>query len=289
MVGLARKSEAFAYYASLVMVPKGIVSYLVGWLARLQMPKPLDRGMCRLFAWVFRLDMSEAAQPIEAFRTIEDVFTRALKPGARSIAETVASPADGILSWSKKVGENQAVQAKGLTYSLSDLVWGKPEAPYDFSWYSTVYLAPHNYHRVHSPVSGKLKEVRYFPGALWPVNAPFVRFIPRLFCRNERLVFDIELKDGGTVHVVMVGALNVGRIRTPHVPDFVSNSLNRQMGGQSRFGQVIQKQIEIGEELGTFMLGSTVVVVFDKDALGSKRLRSVESDTPIRMGASLLD
>jgi len=158
------------------------------------------------------------------------------------------------------------------------------------NWFTTIYLAPHNYHRVHCPIDGSLKKIRYFPGKLWPVNPPFLKSIPRLFVKNERLVFEIVVPEGGTVFVVMVGALNVGRMQTPFVPDFFTNSIHRQFGAlrQEHNLSILTSGVGIGCELGGFMLGSTVVVVFDDIIASRFQICQTSKSRQIKMGESLL-
>ncbi len=231
--------------------------------------------------------MAEAEYPLEHYRTVEDVFTRRLKPGAREIEGSVCSPADGILSVSQAATNNDALQVKGITYSLEELMFGETSSV-SFGGFSTIYLAPHNYHRVHSPVSGELKEIRYFPGDLWPVNQAAVRNIPGLFIRNERLVFTIAQADGSHVYVAMVGAFNVGRMQANHVPDFFTNEWPRRVSSPSVSLNVKPTMIQAGEELGVFMLGSTVVIGWDKQFLASHPVVQTSGNQPIMMGQSLL-
>jgi len=231
--------------------------------------------------------MSEAALDLEEFRTVEDIFTRALKPDARIIEGPICSPADGTLSLSGVAKKGEAIQAKGLFYNLSELVFGTKHHD-ELAFSSTVYLAPHNYHRVHSPLAGKLLRMRYFPGELWPVNRPFVRFAPQLFIRNERLVFDFEdSKSRGRIHVVMVGALNVGRIISPFWDGFFTNGSKGQRKVQEKAWPE-PLSVELGEEIGTFMLGSTVVLAFDKKAAAYYKLHETTIPTPVRMGQTLI-
>lgn len=138
-------------------------------------------------------------------------------------------------------------------------------------------------------MTGRLTALRYLPGELWPVNIPFVSRIPRLFNRNERLVFDFELDGGGRVFAVMVGAFNVGRITTPFEPHLITNSLDRQLGARPvthRFPEPVP--VTIGDEIGTFMLGSTVILVFDRQAASRFELVRGSENRPILMGQSLL-
>lgn len=271
----------------LAYVPKNLVSWLTGFLVRLRLPFGLQKVLNLLFVRLFGIDMAEAEQPLDAYRCIEDVFIRKLKPGARHTQAVVCSPADGILSISAPSHNGDAVQVKGLTYRLDELVFGARRKE-ELAWYATVYLAPHNYHRVHAPVSGVVESIRYFPGELWPVNKPAVRTVPGLFVRNERLVFDFRLDGGGRCHVAMVGALNVGRMTSPLLPDFCTNAFHRQLGASPREWTELTRVTKAGDELGTFLLGSTVVVVFDQEAARRFRFVQTEKNAPILMGHSLL-
>ena len=272
------------------LIPKNLVSFILGVVVRIRLPSLVRKPLLKGFVKVFGIDMTEASMKIDEYQTIEDVFTRELKTDARPIKGAICSPADGKLTHSDSVKNSLAVQAKGIEYSLDELVFGgESQSPSKLAWYTTIYLAPHNYHRVHSPVKGSLERVRYFPGQLWPVNQPFVRYVPKLFVRNERLVFDIKVQGEGYVYVVMVGALNVGRISAKSLPDFVTNSLERQLGAlkvEHFLGTPIP--VEAGMELGTFMLGSTAVVVFEESISSRYRILQTSKDRDIRVGETLL-
>ena len=180
------------------LLPKNAISWFTGVLARIQRPRPLARWLVRTFAVMFRLNLSEAELALESYGSIEDLFTRRLKPGLRPVQGVVCSPADGFLARSAAAVQGEAIQAKGLSYDLADLAYGNESRDPGFkpAWYQTIYLAPHNYHRVHSAFTGKLVAIRHLPGQLWPVNVPFVSRILRLFVRNERLSFEFELEIG---------------------------------------------------------------------------------------------
>lgn len=273
------------------LIPKNIVSFIVGWFARLAPPKILKGPISHLFVSIFRINMSEAEKALSEYATIEEIFTRKLKAGSREITEGFCSPVDGMSCQSDFVEDGQkAIQVKGIYYSLNELVYGEDQSQKQrpLSWFSTIYLAPHNYHRVHAPISGKLKEIRYFGGELWPVNPPFVKVVPDLFVRNERLVFEIQLEQG-CCFVVMVGALNVGRMVTPFWPNMITNDSRRVFEHTNElltFSEPIA--VNCGDELGTFMLGSTVVIVFDKTAASSLDLKVVPKGAVV-MGQALLD
>lgn len=274
---------------SLGIVPKNFLSLTVGSLARTRFPSLVAKPLHKMFVDAFKINMTEAERPLSDYDTIEDIFTRKLKPGSRPVASGYVSPSDGTMVKSEPCQKLQAIQAKGINYCLGELVWGKSRVPTNFesAWFSTIYLAPHNYHRVHSPFTGRATALRYIPGQLWPVNAPAVRVIPSLFCRNERLVFDFELDGGGKAWVIMVGALNVGRIVTPLLPEFVSNAAKRQFRLTDPVETKIDRSIAAGDEIGTFMLGSTVVVVLDGSASTTLRPVHVTDQRTVKMGQSL--
>jgi phosphatidylserine decarboxylase len=268
--------------------PKNLASWWTGVVVRTKLPRPLAQALNRTFARTYGLALDEAELPLESYRTLEDLFTRRLKPGLRPLKGTVCSPADGYLARSEAARAGEAVQAKGFNYSLPELIGMEQVNPAELAWYQTIYLAPHNYHRVHAPFAGKVTAIRHLPGQLWPVNLVFVHRIARLFCRNERLVFDFELATGGRAYVVMVGALNVGRMTTPLAPRLVTNGLARQIAPR-RATKAFSPPVTVaqGAELGTFMLGSTVVIVYDQEAMKGIRLVQAADNKPILMGQSL--
>jgi phosphatidylserine decarboxylase len=276
---------------SMGLLPQNTISYLVGTAVRVRLPKMLQAPVNRAFVSAFGLNMAEAAKALPDYGSIEEIFTRTLKPNERKISGHYVASADGVLEMSRPSSSGaEAVQAKGLSYSLSELVTGDRSQDIGARWFSTIYLAPHNYHRVHAPVSGKVVAIRYIPGRLWPVNRPAVKAVANLFCRNERLVFDFELSGGAKAWVVMVGAFNVGRMATGLDPEFVTNAIGRQMPrdhkpSAKRFDEPVS--VAAGDELGVFMLGSTTVVVLDELARQQLSPREILSPMTIMMGQNL--
>ncbi len=270
--------------------PQNFSSFVLGTIVRQRVPL-LSPVLNRPFVLSFKLNMKEAEKPLQEYHTIEDIFTRKLKPNSREIQGELVSPADGMWSQGGHLEDGAAIQAKGLYYDTKELVFGPEASPatkkLNFIIFSTIYLAPHNYHRVHSPVSGRLRFIRYIPGDLWPVNEPFVKWLPNLFIRNERMVFDIELEGGGFVHVVMVGALNVGRIVSPFLKNFFSNDYFKKVRCKT-FEMEKEVYLKPGDELGTFMLGSTVVLVFDHQAMENLPPIKFVGKRAVRMGESLI-
>ena len=276
---------------SMGLLPQNAISYLVGTAVRARLPKVLQTPVNRAFVSAFGLNMAEAAKPLADYESIEEIFTRTLRPNERKISGSYVASADGVLEMSRPTPSGaEAVQAKGLTYSLSELVMGDKSQDIGARWFSTIYLAPHNYHRVHAPFSGTVTAIRYIPGRLWPVNKPAVRAVANLFCRNERLVFDFEFAGGAKAWVVMVGAFNVGRMVTRLDPDFVTNAVSRQLAvsnGPTSKTFDVPVALTAGDELGVFMLGSTTVVVLDELARQMLSPREIASPMTIMMGQNL--
>lgn len=255
------------------VLPRALLSRITGFLVRLRLPPVIMRPVLRMFVKLAAIDMSESSTPLSDFRSIEELFIRRLKPDARTISGGLSSPCDGMVTLSQKVENGSLVQAKGITYSVEELLTDRKFVLDDTAASAvTIYLSPRDYHRVHSPVNGTVTQVAYFPGDLWPVNDTFRSLVPKLFVKNERLVIRLEIAGGGVAHVVMVGALNVGRMSTPFMPNFRTNSR------ANRHHRVVRlsRQVCAGDELGVFMLGSTVVLVLDEEAASRFNLTSEE-------------
>lgn len=228
--------------------------------------------------------MAEAADPIDRYRSLDDLFVRRLRPDARAwpVAPDVpGSPVDGVVGQLGRITEGRLVQAKGRHYSAADLLDDDEVASrFEGGTFVTLYLAPRHYHRIHAPIGGSLGSARHVPGWLLPVNAPAVRWVDRLFPRNER-VSALIAGEAGAVAVVAVGAFNVGRITAEFDDALVSN----------RRGALAQTHlyhpavpIERGDALMAFHLGSTVVLLFERPLVLDARL---EPGREIRLGAPL--
>jgi phosphatidylserine decarboxylase len=272
-------------------LPQNFISYLLGVFVRITWPKVIQRIFNSGFVAIFKLNMAEAEKPLGSYSSVEEIFTRALAPNQRNVSGVYVSSADGVLERSQSVTSgSDAVQAKGITYSLSELVLGHKNRDIGAKWYTTVYLAPHNYHRVHAPFAGQVTGLRYISGRLWPVNQPAVKAIPGLFCRNERLVFSVDVASGGKAWVVMVGAFNVGRMSTRFSPDFVTNAASSLISRPSapiELSLTEPVSVKAGDELGVFMLGSTTVVVLDEAASRGLRPKEVLAPANVSMGQGL--
>lgn len=234
---------------------------MVGKLVHWRLPRPLSTWTIKTFGEYYKINFSEAENPISEYQSIGDFFARKLKPGARPIAASpVVHPADSRIAQAGMVARGQCIQAKGKNYSVIDLLQNEAlAAKYNDGLYVTYYLCPTDYHRVHSPIDGVVHRTIHIPGTLWPVNDWSTHSIENLYPKNERLVVEMESRVG-TVTVVFVGATNVGKITTSFDPEISTNNLHTKKVLIKDYPQAIA--IEKGEELGVFHMGSTVVVLF---------------------------
>ena len=269
------------------LLPQHAISRLVGWLGRLEQPWART-ALVRGFMALFRVDMSEAAEPDPlAYASFNAFFTRALRPDARPMPEapgTLACPVDGRVSQCTDIDDGQLFQAKGFRYDLERLLGGPAPAALMDGSFATIYLAPYDYHRIHAPAAGRLVEMRYLPGALFSVNGATVSAVPRLFARNERVACLFET-DFGPMAVVLVGALNVGSIETTWAGE-VAPGPDRQAAfwryPEDGPGAV---RLARGEELGRFNFGSTVIVVLPQG--GPRFAPAISAGRKVRLGETL--
>jgi phosphatidylserine decarboxylase len=245
------------------VLPQHALSRLVLRATRVRAPW-LKNALIRGFFKLYAVDMSDAAQtdPL-SYGSFNEFFTRSLKPDARVIAadpRAIACPVDGTVSEAGQIDGDRLLQAKGRYYSLTELLaaraWAKD---FDGGSFATLYLAPYNYHRVHMPLQGQLRETVFVPGRLFSVNAATASLVPRLFARNERVLtlFDTVF---GEVALILVGALNVGSIATVWAGD-ITPAARRTVTTLPASDVALDK----GEELGRFNMGSTVILLFQRD------------------------
>ena len=266
-----------AFAALQRLLPQHGLTRLVGRLAEATAPW-IKTPLIRAFDWSYPVDLAEAARPrIEDYRSFNDFFTRELRAGARPLpgdAKVIASPADGRVSRSGRVEGGQMLQAKGWRYSLAGLAHELGDG-FDGGSFATIYLAPPDYHRVHTPSAGTLIAAKAIPGALFAVNATTEGAVQGLFCRNERLVCRLRTTFGDLL-LVLVGALIVGSIATPwNGPRSPYRTL-----------ETVQPKTPLtqGDEIGRFLLGSTVILCTPPDAC---QLDALQAGQRVQMGQPL--
>jgi phosphatidylserine decarboxylase len=254
-----------AFIALQHILPKHWMSRVVYRVMRSETPWLRKRALS-MFLSGYKVNMDEAVESNPyAYKTFNAFFTRALKQEARQIAtatEALVSPVDGTVSQCGTITEDSILQAKGQNYSLLELLGGNCQRAKKYlgGSFACIYLAPYNYHRIHMPLRGVVRETIYIPGDLYIVNAATARHVPRLFARNERVVCDFSAADakGCDFAMVFVGALHVGSIETVWNGEINPLPRGRQVVELSEGkGTLLAK----GAEAGRFNMGSTVILI----------------------------
>jgi phosphatidylserine decarboxylase len=269
------------------MFPKRALSGAIGWGGTRSLPGALRAAMLSRFARIYGIDASEAEKPLAEYSGFDDFFTRKLRVGARPIDGTpgrVISTSDGTVVEAGLVETGKLIQAKGVLFSLDELVGDADAAKrLEGGPYLITYLSPKDYHRVHAPVGGQVVGWRHIPGVLFPVNARSANREPRLFVGNERFVTFIE-SEAGLAAVVMVAAVGVGHVTASYDDDVATHRSEFLRAGVSERRYDVPRPIARGGELGIFHLGSTTIVVFEP---GRVALDSLERGAAIKMGVSI--
>jgi len=283
--GLVDKLFALLLY----LLPHHLLSQAMHWLTRIEWPPLKDRlikGAIRLY----QVDMGLAVQrDPTAYPSFNAFFTRALQPAARPLAEepsAVLSPVDGAVSQLGRIENGRIFQAKGQSYTLQELLGEDSEWCERFAegHFTTLYLSPRDYHRIHMPLAGELRKMLHIPGRLFSVSPSTTRVVPRLFSRNERVVNLFETEHG-PMALIMVGAIFVASMDTVWAGTVAP--LSRRIS-QWRYGQqkpVAPVTLDKGEEMGRFNMGSTVVLLFPKDAI--EWSDKLSADTKVQMGQKI--
>ena len=267
------------------VLPKRGLTAFAGRVASRQRGATTTR-LVRWFVAKYGVDMSEAAvSDIAAYASFNDFFTRALKPGARPLADAdLVCPVDGTISQFGRIEHDQILQAKGHRYSTRALVGGDAalaERFHDGS-FATLYLSPKDYHRIHMPCDGTLTRMIHVPGALFSVNPTTARGVPGLFARNERVVCVFDSARLGTFVLTLVGATIVGSMATVWHGAVNPPRVRRAREWHYPDGNIVLKK---GEEMGRFMLGSTVVLLFPQQDL--RFSPAWHPGKPIRLGEAM--
>jgi phosphatidylserine decarboxylase len=251
---------------------------LIGWFAKNQNVN-FKNKMIHYFIHRYSVDMTQATcEHPELFRDFNSFFTRTLKPELRPItpeSDAIACPVDGTVAAIGSIQKNQLLQAKNMYFSLESLLGGDIQLAEAFTHgnYATFYLSPRDYHRIHMPLTGRLKKTIYIPGKLFSVNRMTSEIIPNLYARNERVITLFDTDNAGTMAVILVGAMIVGSMQTVWMKAPILDKRIRVIPPSQEF--ILEK----GAELGYFKMGSTVIVLFTP--------KRIQWDSEIRLNTSV--
>ena len=278
------------------LLPKNAMSRLIGRLASIPLPGPLQRGEIRLFARLAGVDLSEMRDGIEAFASLQHFFTRALRAGVRPIEgdrNCLVAPCDGTWGESGRIESGTMLQVKGRRYRVADLLRDERlAAGYEGGCYATFYLSPRDHHRFHTPTAGRFTRLDYHPGALWPVNSIGLRGIDALFARNERICAYLELvsdspgkerarPEESSIALVAVGATMVGSVRLGF--DEMTTNESGAVAARRDLGED-GPTFDRGEEWGYFEFGSTIVMLTPP---GEIEIDFHPLGSPLRLGEAI--
>ncbi len=274
-----------AFVALQHLLPQHGISRLVLAATRSRAPA-FKNALIRLFVRGFKPEMRDAVltEPT-AYASFNEFFTRALRPGTRPVdadPHAIVSPVDGTVSEAGALSADRLLQAKGHEYTLRALLAGNPAWERSFAGgsFATIYLAPYNYHRIHMPLAGDLRESFYVPGRLFSVNRTTAQLVPGLFARNERVFCGFD-SGGMPWALILVGALNVGSMATVWHGD-VTPRKHREVTSLPVHGMLAPSALDKGEEMARFNMGSTVILLFPPGA--AEWQRTLVAGQVLRMG-----
>ena len=270
-------------YRYLRYVPKNHLSRTVGRLVHARLPRPIARKLVHWFARQYQIDIDSAGKPLHEYPSIGHFFIRELREGLRPIESDFVSPVDGTLRNFGVVQNGRLEQIKGKSYTLARFLGDENASRYENGTFFNLYLSPQDYHHIHSPVGGQIVRSVHIPGKLWPVNDWSLANVDELFSINERVVTYIDCPLG-RVAVVMIGATNVGKISVVY-DSFISNASNVSTTVSRNYDPAID--IQVGERLGTFHMGSSVVVLLEPGRVDLERVR-LTPGKKVQYGAAVL-
>lgn len=267
-------------------LPHHPLSRLMGRLTHCRNPA-FKNLFIRAITRAYHVNLDEAVEPdLKAYGCFNEFFTRPLKPEARPLTQipgALASPADGFLSQAGRIDAGRIIQAKGKDYRAVDLLGGDAAraAPFEGGQFATIYLSPRDYHRLHMPLAGTLREMVHIPGRLFSVNDATARGVPKLFARNERVaaLFDTA---AGPMALVLVGAIFVASIETVW-HGVVTPPSAAKVRSWTYAPETVR--LDRGAEMGRFNMGSTIIVLFGRDAV--EWSPSLQPGAILRMGEAI--
>jgi len=250
------------------MVFTNSISRIFGKFASKEFSKPVQNIINRGYVKFLGLDMSDFQKP-DSYKTLNKLFTRKLQKDREFSKDNLyfISPTDSLVTQFGKIENSLALQIKGMEYSVQKLLGDDVDkdvvSNLEGGDFMNFYLSPKDYHHYHMPYSAKVKKVTHFTGKLYPVNIKYLNKQVELFVENERVVLECETESGKTFFMVLVGALNVGEMVLHFEPKIETN----RVGGESKIYNYQNIFIEKGEDLGFFKMGSTVLILSEKDFL----------------------
>jgi len=266
------------------LLPKGFLSRIFGFISLI----PLHQSfMNRIIAWYsdkYGVNLAEAETPAEGYKNLNMFFTRNLKTGSRKIDEdklSVVASTDSRIDQYGDLSDDIILQAKGVDYSLRELIPSIEAEKFINGKYITLYLSPGDYHRIHSPVSGRINGFFNIPGKLYTVQEFMVKGLKGLFAINERLITYIDTPYGSAA-VCKIGAINVGKISLSY-DHSVTNRFFRNKN-EHIYEEDKKPEVQKGDEIGIFNLGSTVILLFEK---GMMEFSDLKYGQKVRMGEKI--
>lgn len=266
------------------IMPKSLFSRLFGYMTRIPLPTSCMNALTTWYCKKFNIDMADYEIPQNGFKNFDMFFTRQLTKGARKIDSSkgsVISPVDARVDQFGKIKKDSIIQAKGISYSLNELLPSESAKLFENGTFMVLYLSPADYHRIHAPASGKIFGYFNIPGKLYTVQEFMVQGLPKLFSINERLISYIKTPKGN-IAVCKIGAMNVGRITLSYA-NAVTNKLIRSKK-EVLFDKNNEIKVKAGDEIGIFHLGSTIVLLFEKDMVV---LDAVKKGTKVKLGQKI--
>jgi phosphatidylserine decarboxylase len=250
-----------------IVIPKGFISRVFGYVARIHLPGFIIEFIIKYYCNFYKVNQNEIDYSETGFRNFDNFFTRKLKTGTHKIdpkLDSVVSPVDARIDEFGKINRYSIIQAKGIEYTINELIPSKMANEFIDGSFITLYLSPADYHRIHSPVNGKITGYFAIPGKLFAVQQFMVNGIKGLFTKNERLLSYIKNKNR-LIAVCKVGAMNVGRISLSYANIETNKWFRKKI--EFFYSNNEQPIVKKGQEIGIFHLGSTIILLFQKNSI----------------------
>ncbi len=268
----------------LKLIPTKLLTQTAGSLANQKLPAPLLQKFIQFYCKIYSINLSESQGKLTSFKTFNEFFTRDIDFAKRKIdnaKNSIISPVDGILIGFDKIHKNKLYSTKGVEFTLEELIGEKNAKIFENGYCITIYLSPADHHRIYAPSEGKIYNFSYFSGSLWPVNSLGLKLFPKLFCINERLLSLMKNDEHKTtIGILKIGATIVGGIKTKYT------SISQYHGQKSKIYIPLKKTVSVkkAEEIAQFELGSTVLLLFQKNSFLPNNLKI---DKKIQVGEKI--